>query len=299
MNWKKMVRMAVLTMAVAATAALVYGQDRPQDVQLLDVKTGTSISAKELAARVDGYDVIFFGEFHDKPAIHRMEETVMKALYERHKKNLVLSMEMFERDVQGQVDAYLAGTISEEEFLASSRPWERYKTDYKGLVDFGKEKKLPVIASNIPRYMASTYAKTGTLDAIAEEQRQYLPAVHYAPEGAYKEKFIQAMSGMGEGGMHVMADRIPAMYKAQSLKDDTMAESIAQYKDKHPSAVIFHVQGEFHGGQRLGVVQKLAALRPELKLAVISSIQDTKESTEEIIKHYGDYGDFLLIDRSK
>ncbi len=300
MKWKQVCKLALMTMTIAGTAMVAAAQSAEPEIVLMNTVSGRVVSTEEMVRDLSDYDVVFFGEFHDKDAIHRMEEQVLEGLYRQHKDTLVLSMEMFERDVQPKMDSYLAGTITEKDFLADSRPWPRYQTDYRGLVEFAKEKHLPVIASNIPRYMAASYAKTGTLANFTEEEKQYLPQVHYAPEGAYKEKFAKAMSGMaGAEGMHVMPERIPAMYQAQCLKDDTMAESIAQYMDAHKEAKVFHVQGEFHGGERLGVVQKLAALRPELKLAVISSVRDDGRSPEELVKAYKDNGDFILIDKTK
>src|SRR6516165_549009 len=70
-------------------------------------------------------DVIFLGEQHDDPNTHRLELAVLEGLTRRHVP-LVLGLEMFERDAQPVVDQYLAGTITEEQFLAASRPWPRY-----------------------------------------------------------------------------------------------------------------------------------------------------------------------------
>jgi hypothetical protein len=55
---------------------------------------------------------------------------------------VVVAMEMFERDVQGVLDQYLAGTITEEQFLKASRPWPRFATDYRPLVEFARAHKL-------------------------------------------------------------------------------------------------------------------------------------------------------------
>ncbi len=85
-------------------------------------------------------------------------------------------MEMFERDVQEPFDHFQMGHTSEEDFLAAGRPWPRYATDYKPLVDFAISKDWPIIASNVPRALASDVAKGG-LDALqgqaTDEQRWF------------------------------------------------------------------------------------------------------------------------------
>src|SRR5690349_22509367 len=46
--------------------------------------------------------------------------------------------EMFERDVQPALDAYLAGRLSEKDFRAQSRPWGNYDTAYRPLIERAK-----------------------------------------------------------------------------------------------------------------------------------------------------------------
>ncbi len=54
------------------------------------------------------YNVIFFGEDHDSRTDHDGELTILTGLAERDS-NLVLALEMFERDVQDTLNAYLKG----------------------------------------------------------------------------------------------------------------------------------------------------------------------------------------------
>lgn len=77
-------------------------------------------------------------------------------MYKAKGAKLALSMEMFEADNQSKLNNFLADTLSEENFLAASRPWPNYGTDYAPLVNFAKEKKMPVIAANVPRFWQRT-----------------------------------------------------------------------------------------------------------------------------------------------
>ena len=85
---------------------------------------------------------------------HRLELSLVEGLV-RRRVPIVIAMEMFERDVQPVLDQYLAGTITEEQFLKDSRPWPRYATDYRPIVEFARAHHLPVIASNVPRHIAT------------------------------------------------------------------------------------------------------------------------------------------------
>jgi uncharacterized iron-regulated protein len=111
-------------------------------------------------------DVIFVGEEHDDPNTHRLEAAILEGL-DRRKLRAVVSLEMFERDVQPLLDGYLSGRMSEEELLQTARPWLRYATDYRPLVEAAKQRGWAVVAANVPRRIASAIAKSGR-DAIAQ-----------------------------------------------------------------------------------------------------------------------------------
>ena len=272
---------ALLVPAVAAAA--------DESVQLFDTAAGKNVSVEDAAKALSSYDVVMLGEFHDSLPIHHLETELFSELCRVNGEKQALSMEMFERDTQPVLDAYLAGEISEADFLARSRPWPNYQTGYRDTVEFAKSHHRPVIAANVPRPLAAVLAKTGTLDAIPSDQRRWLPLKTYAPDGPYKEKFWQAMKAVAAEGMPVHEERIPDMYRAQCLKDDAMAESIDRFLTAHPGKKVFHMQGEFHGIDRLGVAQKLHALRPDLKIAVLTAYRGTP--TEEAKKG----ADFLLL----
>lgn len=262
-------------------------------VTIVKAGTGEVITPRQMAeAAAARGGVVVFGEYHDRAALHELEIELLQALHERQPR-LALSLEMFERDVQPVMDRYLAGEITEAEFLAQSRPWPRYVADYRPLVEFAKARHLPVIAGNIPRYIAAQYAKEGV---FAPEHQQYLPRRTYAPEGAYKAAFYKEMEGMGGEGMRILPTRYQAMYRAQCLKDDAMAERIADYAAAHADTLLYHVQGAFHGRGRLGVVEKLAALQPKLPVTLLSPVvEEEGVAPAALAKKYAGDGDYLLL----
>ena len=111
-----------------------------------DAPDGLEALADELKDR----DVVFFGEFHDNDVVHVQHYALLRLLHQR-RPELVLSMEMFERDVQPVLDQYLAGEIDESEFVANARPWPNYRAHYRPMVEFAKRNGIPVVAANLPR----------------------------------------------------------------------------------------------------------------------------------------------------
>ena len=275
-------------------------KDAEENVLFVQSSTTQPVS---LSAMIDGlaaYDVVVFGEFHDSQPVHHAELAVLKSLYQKHGANLVLSMEMFERDVQPVMNQYLAGTITEAEFLAASRPWPQYEMAYRPLVEFAKAHHVPVLTGNIPRRIAAAYAKSKTLDSIADKDKQYLPKVHRAGSAAYREKFVAVMQGMNadKGGMNIPPQMVQPMFMAQCLKDDAMAESISLYRQEHLQAVVYHVVGNFHSASHLGMVEKLAQLQPKNRIAVINTVHydaDT-DAIGDIARAHAAEGEYLALE---
>lgn len=253
---------------------------------------GQKIISEDLGRIIDKYDVIIFGEYHDHALLHRLEAGLLHSAYARQNK-LAVSLEMFERDVQSQLNGYLAGELTETEFLDRSRPWKNYRDAYRPLVEFAKTHSLPVIAANIPRTMAAHYARTGSLKGIEPEMAVYLPQLHSAPEGEYRRNFMAYMSS---GQMPVTKDKLEDYYKAQCLKDDTMAESIAGFIRHNPGYKVIHYQGDFHSRQRLGVAEKLQLLQPELKVAVITPVYAGDLSDlPDLLRQHRQAGDVIIF----
>jgi uncharacterized iron-regulated protein len=261
---KLMMRSITLLIAIWMTSFSVLAEANSAVYQCYETVSGKAVSVDDLSQLVRNYNVVIFGEYHDNQALHRLEEELLRTAYAQHS-TLAVSLEMFERDVQQPLNDYLASDITETTFIAQSRPWPNYQRDYRPLVEFAKKEGLQVLAANIPRAMASYYARQGSLEEVDETMRQYLPATHLAPDGEYKQRFFAQMQSVKA----MPKEQMEAFYRAQCLKDDTMAESIAEHHHRYPDRKIIHYQGDFHGRYRLGVVEKLQTLEPGLKILVI------------------------------
>lgn len=256
----------VLPLLLAAT--LQTATETPRRV--LETQTGEAPSWSTMIDRLAEADVVFVGEQHDDPNTHQLELAILKDLAAKGRP-VVLAMEMFERDVQDPLLHFGLGHMEEAEFLKASRPWPRYATDYKPLVDFAISKDIPVIASNVPRPFASEVSKAGfaALEKKTEAERKWFAADLQCPTGddEYYRRFLQAM------GTHpdASADRF---YFAQCVKDETMAESIAQAHaagsigGKRP--IVVHVNGAFHSDFHFGTASRAQRRLPGKRIAVVT-----------------------------
>jgi uncharacterized iron-regulated protein len=211
------------------------------------------------------YQVIFIGEEHESRFSHNAELTILKGLAERDS-NLVLALEMFERDVQETLDAYLKGKISEKKFLKQSRPWPNYLEDYRPLILLAKSKGMPVIAANIPRRAAAAVSMANEISPeVMGEDRIYLPKTVYLKSKEYYKRFASSMEEMPH--FTPMKDiKVDGLYKAQVLKDAVMAASIEPFLNRR----ILFCCGHFHSDYHLGIPYQLRKNHPKLKIAVIA-----------------------------
>jgi len=205
---------------------------------------GEEVTADEMIETLEMVDIVFIGEKHDDPAAHAWELYIWNRLLETGRS---LALEMFETDVQPVLDQYLAGGITDEEFLEGSRPWSNYSEDYAPMVELARERGAGVIAANVPRSYAAAVARGGW-EAIEEED--FFQALSIDSSSAlYRERFLATMEELG-GQMHAMPMSPMNMYRAQLLKDAVMAYSV-----EGVSSVF--VCGSFHSDYRSGIPDQL------------------------------------------
>lgn len=273
-------------------------------LRVWDSRASRQVGFDQLVRAAASSDLVFFGEQHDDPVTHATELALLAAIGERRSR-VVLSLEMFERDVQGPLDAYLAGRTAEPEFLAASRPWDRYATDYRGMVELARARGWPVVASNIPRRLASTVSRAGlrALDTIPAADKRWIAAEHQCPrDDEYFRRFAASMQGHGNGGPSGPAldeaskRMVERFYEAQCTKDEAMGEAVAAAWRANPGTVVVHYDGAFHSDYRLGTVARAARRATGARTLVVSAVPvpslDSLPTSEHAAK--GDYVVFTL-----
>jgi uncharacterized iron-regulated protein len=230
--------------------------------RVFDTRQKAFTDFESMLADLARADAVFVGEQHDDPNTHRLELAIVEGLTRRGVP-VIVALEMFERDVQGNLDQYAAGSMAEEPFLKGSRPWPRYASDYRPLIEFAKANKLPIVAANVPRRMAAEVGKKG-MAAVDGADRAFASKELECPaKGDYFDRFTTAM------GNHAGAS--PNFYFAQCVKDETMGESVAEAFHKTPGRVtIVHVNGAFHSDFGLGAAESARRRMPGRRIAVVS-----------------------------
>lgn len=257
-----------------------FAQDK-SPYQLFD-KNGKKVSYKKLLKSAENTNVLLFGEYHNNSIVHWLQLELTKDLAE--KKEVILGAEMLETDNQKQLNQYLTGEINQKQLDSTARLWSNYKTDYKPLVDFAKEKKLKFIATNIPRRYASMVFKNDfqALDNLTEEEKSWI-----APLPIPFDINLPGYKSMMEMAEHA-GERMP---KAQAIKDATMAYFIN--KNLIKNKLFIHYNGTYHSDNFEGISWYLKKYNSDLKIMTIATVEQKnilKFDLENLSK-----ADFILV----
>lgn len=286
--------------------------------RIYDAQSKQWIDLETMLASIVNDDVLFLGEQHNDDYAHRLQLAILQGAA-RRRSNVVLAMEMFERDVQPIINNYFKGQINETEFLAQSRPWTNYLSDYRPLVEFARVQGWQVIGSNAPQRLARAVSANGIdiVDKFPEYDRKFVAKEYEYPHDGYWDRFSQVMLAMsashGGGGANnphaasptiqpsALTTRIEQLYQAQCLKDETMAESIASIIKERESSkpLIIHVNGDFHSAFGDGAVARARRRMPNarIKNASIIPVRDLDHiNAEEFVKQ-GNYLIFTLAEK--
>ena len=314
-----LLRFASILLPVALTAQLApaaASQAPEAHYRAFDSK-GRAVKLDDIVGALDSADVLIVGETHNDPVAHLLEAELLRRTGERYaggparKRTLALSLEMFERDVQTVLDEYLAGLITERHFLLSSRPWKNYETDYRPLVEYARQQRLPVIAANAPARYVSRVSMNGpdSLRELSKEAKSWLPPLPFPPASAdYAAKFNRFMQGAMSGpppaqqpsaltpGAQSQANPHGSAHllEAQALRDASMADRIAEFLKQRRDALIVHINGAFHSEEHMGVPEQIKHYRPKARVIVVTIISDDAFPSFDAAR-LGALGDFVIL----
>ncbi len=260
---------------------------------------GTPASLDDVIEAARRVTVTFLGEDHDDAVGHFLEARILGRLAGP---DWALSLEMFDREAQGVVDEYLNGSIEEKDLIAGGRAWGNYASDYKPLVVIAQENHMPVIAANAPQRYVNLVGRKGqaALLGLSAEAKQTLPPLPYAAASeAYRERFQREMKG--EGSPKPSAKPPPPHHgesefalESQSLWDAAMADSIAQFLNRHPDKHVLQINGSFHSEYHQGILEHLERYRPGTASLVVTMTGDKSFPSWENSKMSGT-GDFVIV----
>ncbi|MFH1044573.1 MAG: ChaN family lipoprotein [Pseudomonadota bacterium] len=221
------------------------------------------IAAPEILARAAKAQVALLGEAHENADHHRWELHTVAALAALQPK-LVLGFEMFPRRVQAALERWVAGSLSEEEFLKASdwsQVWGYDAAFYLPLFHFARLNRIPMVALNVERDFVRAVGAKG-LAALPPEKREGVSDPAAASE-AYLARLFDAYAQHPERKASAAARSDPEFRRfveAQLVWDRAMAQALAEAAARNPDALIVGVMGSKHIAHGDGVPHQLESL---------------------------------------
>ncbi len=244
---------------------------RDWGLRVFDTAQGTETDVSTLLDALVQYDFVLVGETHLDDQTHRLELAILEGLVKRAgAESVTLSMEMFRRDQQAVLDAYVQGTLTEAQFVERAPPWPNYRTGYRPLVEFAKQHRLPVIGANLPRDLQRAFGRKGASarNELDDGQRAMLPATVHPPTESYWTRVDRRLRDAGHGHPGKL-DAEARTWSVQNLWDNSMADAMVRAAERRDGVVV-HMVGAFHAEYGDGIAAQLRHRRPDAKIAIVT-----------------------------
>jgi uncharacterized iron-regulated protein len=244
------------------------------------IEIGANLSFDGIIKKLQDRQVVYIGESHTRYEDHLLQLRVIRAMYHQNP-NLAIGMEMFARSVQEVLDKYvLDQTIDEEDFLRQSHYISKWGFDYRfyqPIINFARLNRIPVVALNQDKDLVSKVYKETGLDGLDEKELAAIPEDLDIAMPNYRQR-MSSVFRMHKGHNN-RQEQLNKFLQAQSLWDETMAESIASYLANNPQRRMAVIAGRGHVNKKNAIPPRVAR-RLEVKQAVILNVEQREVDAE-------------------
>jgi uncharacterized iron-regulated protein len=246
---------------------------------------GTPTDWSELVARAAAAEIVVIGEEHDDHNTHALQRALHAAILDGEGTTAV-ALEMFERDEQAIVDAWLAAEIDTETLVADTNSlnwggkgsWYRY---YQPIIDLARVAGTPVVAANAPRRYVRQARIEGydSLRALPADERAWFDLPDELDQGPYYQRFADIMREM-RGEDDLDEDAVTTIFRSQQVWDVTMAASVVESLDRPGTDRVVLLIGRFHSDLEGGTIIEIRKRRPGSKILVVSCVRTPSPGRE-------------------
>jgi uncharacterized iron-regulated protein len=248
------------------------------------IKIGNNLSFDEIMKQLAEPRVVYLGESHTRFEDHLLQIRMIRGMYHQDPQ-MAIGMEMFARSDQGVLDSYIIEqTIDEEEFLRRSGYMVKWGFDYRfyqPIINFARLNRIPVIALNLDKEIVSKVYRESGLEGLSEDETAAIPEDLDISMPDYRQR-ISSVFRMHNGHQN-QADLLNQFLQAQSLWDETMAESITAYLNDNPNHRMAVIVGRGHVDKKNAIPPRVAR-RLEVKQAVVLNF-----APGEVVAEAADY----------
>ena len=197
------------------------------DGRIVSGANATAVSFEALLEDLQNSRVIYVGEAHTSAASHRVQLEIIQALFQRFP-NLAVGMEMFDHSYQEVLDQWSDGALTETEFIQKVHWYANWRFDfalYRDILKFIQEKRLRLVALNVPNYIPPRI-REGGVESLREAEKKHLPLQMDLSIAAHRDYVQQVF----ERHKHHFSGEVEFdnFYAAQVVWEEAMAAAIAE-----------------------------------------------------------------------
>lgn len=224
----------------------------PEATKAVDLSALANL--EQIIPRLADKRVVFVGEIHDRFDHHLNQLEIIRRLHALDP-DLSIGMEFFQQPFQRHLDDYIAGKLDERELLRNTEYYQRWRLDYRlyaPILQFAREKGIPLVALNLPKEINHKVARGG-LDSLTDEERAQIPTDIDRSDPKYRERLKAIFDQHPKGD----TSNFEYFLESQLLWDEGMAERAARYLKEHPGRRMVILAGGGHLIYGAGIPRRL------------------------------------------
>jgi uncharacterized iron-regulated protein len=274
---------ALFVSACAASIAATQQQSCPAPGQWLVPQAGEAKTEPpdQVFARLARQHVVFLGENHENAEHHRWQLHTIAGLHAL-RPQMVLGLEMFPRRLQPVLDQWVAGQLSDEEYLTRSEwftVWGYEPQPYMPIFQFARMHRIPLVALNVNRRLVSKVGEEGWEAVPAAEREGVTDPAPARPEylevlyDSYLDHQPGSHGKSAEGKRPTAAELADPKFRrfveSMLVWDRAMAQGIAERLRGPNPPLVVALMGSGHLRDGYGVPYQLRELGVELVTSVL------------------------------
>jgi uncharacterized iron-regulated protein len=261
---------------------ILTGCSQEPDAPLFKVSDRSYKSLTDTMFETITSQIFLIGEHHDNPHHHFNQLEVIREIHEKAEKPLAIGLEMFETVYQEELDEWVAGNLTLDDFLKIYHEnWDQPWVLYRDIFLYAKEHQVPLLGLNIPRHIIRKVAQKG-FASLTTEDLSILPqgvTCDVTPE--YKD-FIQRVFGW-HGKKN---DLFNNFCEAQVLWDTIMALNLLKFNEQNPDTKLVVLAGNGHSWKP-GIPRQISS-RKQLPMTIFLP-ETTKLHRRNVSQNDTDY----------
>lgn len=193
-------------------------------------------------------EVVLLGELHDQVEHHRWQLHTMAGMHVV-RNDMVIGFEMFPRRLQHVLDRWVAGELTEPQFLQQSdwrNVWGFDPGLYLPLFHFARMHRIPMVALNVERALVREVGRVGEA-AVPQSRREGVGRPAQPPADYRQYLFdVYLQHDKSNRGTTPESAAFLRFVESQTFWDRAMAEAIRDARRRYPGRLVIGIMGSGH-----------------------------------------------------